>query len=130
MMDDILVVGKNREEHDKRLWEVLVKIEKAGMTLNKSKCEFGVKEVKFLGHILSTKGISVDPEKERAIREMPPGIRDTRHRTKGGDPRSGPHDLSIREDTKRISSKDRCDTVPVLSPPITHTRSLGDSEQT
>ena len=61
MMDDILVVGKNREEHDKRLWEVLLKIEKAGMTLNKSKCEFGVKEVKFLGHILSTKGISVDP---------------------------------------------------------------------
>ena len=72
MMDDILVVGKNREEHDKRLREVLLKIESAGMTLNKSKCEFGVKEVKFLGHILSTKGISVDPEKERAIREMPP----------------------------------------------------------
>ena len=41
------------------------------MTLNKEKCVFGVQEVKFLGHILTKKGIGVDPEKERAIREMP-----------------------------------------------------------
>ena len=72
MMDDILVVGKTKEEHDSRLATVLSKVEAAGMTLNKDKCAFGVTEVKFLGHVLSKKGIKVDPEKEKAIREMPP----------------------------------------------------------
>ena len=43
----------------------------SGLTLNKDKCEFSVKELKFLGHILSSEGIRVDPEKERAIKEMP-----------------------------------------------------------
>ena len=70
MMDDILVVGNTKEEHDRRLEEVLNKLECSGMTLNKDKCEFGVKEVKFLGHILSGDGIKVDPEKERAIKDM------------------------------------------------------------
>ena len=71
MMDDILVVGSTKEEHDSRLAEVLKKVEEAGMTLNKDKCVFGVQEVKFLGHILNKDGIGVDPEKEKAIREMP-----------------------------------------------------------
>lgn len=71
MMDDILVVGRSRVEHDTRLQEALGRIEKAGMTLNRDKCVFGVQEVKFLGHVLSGEGIRVDPEKEKAIREMP-----------------------------------------------------------
>lgn len=71
MMDDILVTGSTKEEHDLRLEEVLAKIERSGMTLNKDKCEFAVQEVKFLGHILNKHGIRVDPEKERAIKEMP-----------------------------------------------------------
>ena len=41
------------------------------MTLNKDKCAFGVTEVKFLGNVLSKKGIKVDPENEKAIGEMP-----------------------------------------------------------
>lgn len=71
MMDDILVVGRTKEEHDRRLEEVLSKLESSGLTLNKDKCEFSVKEVKFLGHILNSEGIRVDPEKEKAIKEMP-----------------------------------------------------------
>ena len=71
MMDDILVTRSRKEEHDLRLEEVLAKIERSGMTLNKDKCEFAVQEVKFLGHILNKHGIRVDPEKERAIKEMP-----------------------------------------------------------
>lgn len=70
MMDDILVVGKTREDYDNLLEEVLKRILGAGMTLNKEKCECGVQKVKFLGHILDVNGIVVDPDKEIAIREM------------------------------------------------------------
>ena len=70
MMDDILVVGSTEKEHDERLRRVLERIEEAGMTLNK-KCEFKVREVKLLGHVLNSEGVKVDPDKELAIRDMP-----------------------------------------------------------
>ena len=70
MMDDVLVVGKTKQEHDERLKKVLSKIESGRLTLNKEKCEFGVEKVRFLGHIIDRNGIQVDPEKEKAIAEM------------------------------------------------------------
>ena len=69
--DDILIVGKDRKEHDQRLEEVLDKFELAGMTLNKDKYEFAVEEVKFLGHIHNAKDVCIGPEKEQAIKDMP-----------------------------------------------------------
>ena len=48
------------------------RLEEAGMTLNKKKCEFRVKEVIFLGHHIGEKGISPDPVKIGAITEMRP----------------------------------------------------------
>lgn len=68
--DDILVFGKDQTEHDNRLSELLKKLEEAGLTLNE-KCEFSVKEVKFLGHQVSAKGIEADPNKIKAILNMP-----------------------------------------------------------
>ena len=49
MMDDVLVYGRSEAEHWSRLRKVLQRVANAGMTLRKDKCEFGVKEVKFLG---------------------------------------------------------------------------------
>ena len=72
LMDDILVHGKTRSEHDKRLAKVLEKLEEAGITLNKEKCEFAKSRVKFLGHIVDSDGVRADPDKVRAIQEMPP----------------------------------------------------------
>ena len=40
--------------------------------MNPKKCIFGVTSGKLLGHIVSQKGIEVDPDKVKAIREMPP----------------------------------------------------------
>ena len=40
LMNDILVFGKDRAEHDKRLHNVLNQIQQAGVTLNTGKCEF------------------------------------------------------------------------------------------
>ena len=70
MMDDVLVVGKTKQEHGRRLEQVFTRLESKGLTLNKNKWEFGVEKAKFLGHIIDEKGITVDPEKEKAITEM------------------------------------------------------------
>ena len=70
MMDDVLVYGESEGEHDRRLELVMRKLEEAGMTLNRSKCEFRVSEVTFLGHKVGERGISPDPAKLAAIRDM------------------------------------------------------------
>ena len=71
MMDDILVYGQNVEEHDRRLTAVLERLAVAGLTLNKAKCSFCTDEVKFLGHVVSSRGIAADPEKISAIMKFP-----------------------------------------------------------
>lgn len=71
-MDDIVVWGKNQEEHDLVLEEVLKKLEKAGFTLNKEKTLFSQKSITYLGHHLSSEGIQIDKEKVKAIIQMPP----------------------------------------------------------
>ncbi|UYV82094.1 K02A2.6-like [Cordylochernes scorpioides] len=69
-MDDIVVYGSSLEEHNERVRQVLKKIQEEGMTLNPEKCQFGVKTVKFLGHILSSEGLFIDEEKLDAITKM------------------------------------------------------------
>ena len=69
-MDDVLIFGRNQQEHDARLHSVLQKIQEAGATLNPEKCEFSKTCLSFLGHIVDKHGISPDPNKTRAIREM------------------------------------------------------------
>ena len=69
-MDDLLVWGSTQEEHDSRLHAVLGKMMDAGLTLNVEKCVISAQEVKFLGHIISDKGVKSDPAKTSAVREM------------------------------------------------------------
>ena len=52
LIDDILVHGRDRSEHDQRLEEVLRRLENAKVTLNREKCEFAKSSVKYLGHII------------------------------------------------------------------------------
>lgn len=70
-IDDILVWGKNQEEHDLRLKYVFRKLKKEGVTLNKSKCKIGVKSVKYLGHIIENGKVKPDPERIKAIINLP-----------------------------------------------------------
>ena len=70
-IDDILVWSKSKE-HDQRLKTVLRHCEEINLTLNKDKCKFGVPEVTYIGHTLNAKGVQPDPEKTKAIRDMPP----------------------------------------------------------
>lgn len=72
MMDDVLVFGNTPDEHWQRLKLVLERIESYGMTLKKEKCEFGVTEVKFLGHIVSPAGVQIDLDKAKTISAISP----------------------------------------------------------
>ena len=64
-MDDVLIFGRTKEEHDTRLESA------AGVTLNSTKCQFGKSNIKFLGHLISENGIQQDPDKIAAITKMP-----------------------------------------------------------
>lgn len=70
-MDDIIIWGSSKAEHDKRLKSVLEATRKANLKLNKEKCQLGVKELTFVGDILSSEGIRPDPRKISAIENMP-----------------------------------------------------------
>ena len=61
LMDDILVFGKNQQEHDERLYAVLKRLQEAGLTLNGAKCVSCQSQVKFLGQILTKHGIEYTP---------------------------------------------------------------------
>jgi hypothetical protein len=60
-IDDILVYSKSEEEHAEHLWLVLGTLREHQLYAKFSKCEFWLKEVGFLGHVLSAGGVSVDP---------------------------------------------------------------------
>ncbi|XP_062709152.1 uncharacterized protein K02A2.6-like [Aedes albopictus] len=67
-IDDILVFGRNKAEHDQALQAVIDRLKEHGITINEKKCEFGRQEVSFMGHRLSSEGISPAEEKVDAIR--------------------------------------------------------------
>ena len=66
-IDDILVYSKTEEEHAVHLRLVLETLREHQLYAKFNKCEFWLKEVAFLGHVISAGGISVDPEKIKAI---------------------------------------------------------------
>jgi hypothetical protein len=66
-IDDILIFFKNEEEHDEHLCLVLQKLRENQLYDKLNKCEFWLKEVSFLGHIISKRGISVDPSKVKDV---------------------------------------------------------------
>ena len=71
IMDDIIIHGRTGPEHDTRLRAVLQRAKDNNLRLKKSKCHIQQEEVKFHGHLFSHDGLKTDPEKVRAIVEMP-----------------------------------------------------------
>jgi len=71
-VDDILVKSRTREDHPKILARVLQRAREHKLKMNPNKCVFGVSSGKLLGFIVSQRGIEIDPNKTKAIAEMPP----------------------------------------------------------
>jgi hypothetical protein len=71
-IDDILVFSKTEEEHAEYLRLVLQKLREHQLYAKRSKCEFWLKEVSFLGHVVSNGGISVDPSKVKDVLNWKP----------------------------------------------------------
>ncbi len=69
-MDDVIVYGKDRTEHDNHLKRVLERMESVGLKLNKDKCVFRKTELSFLGHVVDAQGVRADPDKVRAISDL------------------------------------------------------------
>ena len=70
MIDDVLVYGSSHKEHDDRLEVVLNRLQKAGVTLNKEKCQFRQTSVQFLGQMIDGQGVRPDPTKVEAIQQF------------------------------------------------------------
>ncbi|GJQ96466.1 putative nucleotidyltransferase, ribonuclease H [Tanacetum coccineum] len=67
-IDDILIHSKTREEHVEHLRLVLELIKREKLYAKFSKCEFWLREVQFLGHVINGNGIHVDPSKIEAVK--------------------------------------------------------------
>jgi hypothetical protein len=72
-IDDILIFFKTMEEHAEHLRLVLEKLRSNQLYAKFSKCEFWLTKVAFLGHVISIRGVSVDPGKVKDVLNwMPP----------------------------------------------------------
>nr|GFD05426.1 putative reverse transcriptase domain-containing protein [Tanacetum cinerariifolium] len=70
-IDEILVFSKSKEEHEDHLRTVLQILRQEKLYAKFSKCEFWLRSMTFLGHIVSAEGITMDPAKVEAITKWP-----------------------------------------------------------
>ena len=78
--DDMVIFGRNEEEHDRNLILFLETTRKNGLVLNKRKLQFKKEEVSFFGHRWNSTGISPDPKKAESILKMQfPPDKETMH---------------------------------------------------
>ena len=66
-IDDILIYSKSVQEHEQHLRVVLEKLRANKLYAKFRKCEFWLEKVAFLGHILTSEGVAVNPEKVEAV---------------------------------------------------------------
>ena len=70
-IDDILIYSKDLKEHRGHVKQVLKRLQEYGLQVDISKCEFDAHEVQYLGLIINTNGIRMDPKKVAAVMEWP-----------------------------------------------------------
>ncbi|GJW11504.1 putative reverse transcriptase domain-containing protein [Tanacetum coccineum] len=68
-IDDILIYSKNKKEHKEHLKQILELLKKEELYAKFSKCEFWIPKVQFLGHVIDSEGIHVDPAKIESIKD-------------------------------------------------------------
>ncbi|GJR64254.1 putative reverse transcriptase domain-containing protein [Tanacetum coccineum] len=68
-IDDILIYSKNKQEHAEHLKLILELLKKEQLYAKFSKCEFWIPKVQFLGHVIDSQGIHVDPAKIESVKD-------------------------------------------------------------
>jgi transposase InsO family protein len=71
VMDDILIAGRDRQHHDSILKQVIERACAFNLKLNMAKCRIRQAAVPYVGHMVTRQGLKPDPEKVKAVREMP-----------------------------------------------------------
>ena len=71
-LDDIIIFSKTPQEHLSHIRKVFKKLMSAKLSMKKSKCNFFLKEIQYLGHILSATGVRPLPSKTHATKHMQP----------------------------------------------------------
>lgn len=69
--DDLIVAGRNQQEHDDNLKKLLARAREVNVKFNREKIQLNKPEVLYLGHIVSKEGLKPDPNKVKAIEQMP-----------------------------------------------------------
>ncbi|GJW51793.1 putative reverse transcriptase domain-containing protein [Tanacetum coccineum] len=67
-IDDILIYSRNKEEHGEHLKTILNLLRSEKLYAKFSKCDFWLDSVQFLGHVIDSSGVHVDPAKIKAIK--------------------------------------------------------------
>ena len=76
-LDDLLIIRRGLDNFVNTLKELFERLSEFGLLLKPSKCKIGLKEIEFLGHILTPTGIKIQPKKIQAIQKLrPPGSKD------------------------------------------------------
>jgi hypothetical protein len=70
-LDDLVIYSDSFQQHLQHLREIFTRLRKAGLSLNPAKVKFASPQLSFLGHIVSSSGLSVDPNRTEAIRNFP-----------------------------------------------------------
>nr|GFC98637.1 putative reverse transcriptase domain-containing protein [Tanacetum cinerariifolium] len=68
-IDDILIYSKDEKEHEEHLKAILELLKKEELYAKFSKCEFWIPKVQFLGHVIESQGIHVDPAKIESVKD-------------------------------------------------------------
>ena len=69
-LDDIIVYSKNISDHFGHLRQVFIRCREYGVSLNPRKCVFATNQGKFLGHIVSKDGMTINPERIKEIHTL------------------------------------------------------------
>ena len=70
-LDDIVIYAKYLEDRGKKVRRLLKQLKEANLSLEPEKCKFLFKEIAYLGHIISDKGVKPDPKKIEAVQNFP-----------------------------------------------------------
>ncbi|GAU40822.1 hypothetical protein TSUD_398050, partial [Trifolium subterraneum] len=108
-VDDMIAKSQEEEDHLVHLEKLFARLRKFKLRLNPNKCTFGVRSGKLLGFIVSQRGIEVDPDKVKAIQNMPTP------KTEKED-----HAIEWNEDCQRAFNKikEYLQEPPILTPPV------------